>query len=187
MSDDEFDDDVFDNADVVEDMLRSSQAPNTQQSLKRNLDGALERNGENSAKRVKSEPHAQPHNDTGHDVENVALARRLLKQKFGYKSFRHEQEDAIRRILTGQSALVIFPTGAGKSLCYQVSASLCSELFFSYVKSLYIEAAGPDPRDCLSGVRRNARIERARQFRHHHRHLASHCPHERSGRRPKET
>lgn len=55
------------------------------------------------------------------DEENVKLACRLLSEKFGYGSFRHEQEAAIRRILAGKSALVIFPTGAGKSLCYQAS------------------------------------------------------------------
>lgn len=47
-----------------------------------------------------------------------------LTQKFGLKAFRLKQEQAISRILGGGSAVVIFPTGGGKSLCYQVPA-LC--------------------------------------------------------------
>lgn len=48
------------------------------------------------------------------------LARGILAEKFGYESFRHEQEGAINAVLKGDNALAIFPTGAGKSLCYQV-------------------------------------------------------------------
>ncbi|KAM7196941.1 P-loop containing nucleoside triphosphate hydrolase protein [Rhypophila sp. PSN 637] len=51
--------------------------------------------------------------------EHLELAERLLGQKFGYKSFRHEQAGAIQSILAGDNNLVIFPTGAGTSLCYQ--------------------------------------------------------------------
>lgn len=55
------------------------------------------------------------------------LARGILANKFGYDSFRHEQEGAISAILNGDNALAIFPTGAGKSLCYQVTLSLVRE------------------------------------------------------------
>ena len=54
------------------------------------------------------------------DRPHLALARRILTEKFGYDGFRHEQEAAINGILAGENTLVIFPTGAGKSLCYQV-------------------------------------------------------------------
>lgn len=52
----------------------------------------------------------------------VADALVTLKDKFGYNEFLPGQEDVINRILTGKSALAIFPTGAGKSLCYQLPA-----------------------------------------------------------------
>ena len=46
----------------------------------------------------------------------------LLKQYFGYDTLRPGQEAVINHILAGQSAAAIFPTGAGKSLCYQLPA-----------------------------------------------------------------
>lgn len=60
--------------------------------------------------------------------EHVALVRRLLKDKFGYSGFRGEQEKAILSILRGENTLAIFPTGAGKSLCYQIPAIAFPEL-----------------------------------------------------------
>ena len=46
----------------------------------------------------------------------------ILKANFGFESFRGQQEVVIRRVLAGGDALLLMPTGGGKSLCYQLPA-----------------------------------------------------------------
>ena len=48
------------------------------------------------------------------------ILRGKLKEVFGYSQFRGNQESIIRNILDGKNTFVIMPTGAGKSLCYQL-------------------------------------------------------------------
>ena len=47
---------------------------------------------------------------------------KALKQTFGFDQFRDGQEQAVTQLLNGNSSLAIFPTGSGKSLCYQFTA-----------------------------------------------------------------
>lgn len=52
----------------------------------------------------------------------------VLRERFGLESFRPSQEAVIRCLFEGKSALAVFPTGSGKSLCYQLPALLWSGL-----------------------------------------------------------
>ncbi len=54
--------------------------------------------------------------------DSITLARNILTTTWGFSSFRHEQAAAITRLISGGSAAVVFPTGGGKSLVYQIPA-----------------------------------------------------------------
>ncbi len=56
------------------------------------------------------------------DLFNIALKN--LKSFWGFDSFRDGQDEAVRSVLKGSDTLVLFPTGGGKSLCYQVPATV---------------------------------------------------------------
>jgi ATP-dependent DNA helicase RecQ len=57
-----------------------------------------------------------------------AHARRVLLQRFGHKDFQKGQWEPIEAVLAGHDALVVMPTGSGKSLVYQLPALLLPEL-----------------------------------------------------------
>src|SRR5690554_7221911 len=51
-------------------------------------------------------------------------AHRILHEVFGHETFRGEQAAIIEHVMAGGDALVLMPTGGGKSLCYQIPALL---------------------------------------------------------------
>ena len=55
-------------------------------------------------------------------MNRMDAARRALKDVFGYDSFRAGQESVIAATLSGRDVMAVMPTGAGKSLCYQIPA-----------------------------------------------------------------
>ncbi|MCM2397571.1 DNA helicase RecQ [Rhizobium sp. S95] len=60
------------------------------------------------------------------DREGARNPLSVLKQVYGYPAFRGKQADVVAQVVAGGDAVVLFPTGAGKSLCFQVPA-LCRD------------------------------------------------------------
>ena len=52
----------------------------------------------------------------------LELARKVLRETFGFPDFRAPQAEVVDHLLAGGDALVLLPTGGGKSLCYQIPA-----------------------------------------------------------------
>jgi ATP-dependent DNA helicase RecQ len=65
---------------------------------------------------------------TSHLFDNQGARNPLgiLKEIYGYSAFRGKQADVVAQVVSGGDAVVLFPTGAGKSLCFQIPA-LCRD------------------------------------------------------------
>lgn len=84
----------------------------------------------------------------------LAGAREVLAECFGYQSFRPGQEEVISAVLTGRDALAVMPTGAGKSVCYQVPAALLGGRGLTIVVSPLISLMGDQVRSLKeAGIR----------------------------------
>jgi ATP-dependent DNA helicase RecQ len=59
---------------------------------------------------------------------SIKKAKEILKHQFGYDSFRMNQEAAIETVLAKKDAVVLMPTGGGKSLCYQIPSLMSDGL-----------------------------------------------------------
>ncbi len=85
-------------------------------------------------------------------VTDLSQARQALKQHFGYEAFRPGQEGVVEAILGRRDALAVMPTGAGKSVCYQVPGVVMDGL--ALVVSPLVSLMGDQVRALLdAGIR----------------------------------
>ncbi|MFT2212328.1 DNA helicase RecQ [Rhizobium giardinii] len=71
-------------------------------------------------------PQIQNRIDPLFENEGAKNPLAVLKQVYGYSAFRGKQAAVVERVVAGGDAVVLFPTGAGKSLCFQIPA-LCRD------------------------------------------------------------
>ena len=85
-------------------------------------------------------------------MTDLSQARQALKQHFGYEAFRPGQEGVVEAILGRRDALAVMPTGAGKSVCYQVPGVVMDGL--ALVVSPLVSLMGDQVRALLdAGIR----------------------------------
>ena len=85
-------------------------------------------------------------------MNDLDKARKALKDHFGYDAFRPGQQGVVEAVLSGRDALAVMPTGAGKSVCYQVPGIVLDGL--TLVVSPLVSLMGDQVRALLdAGVR----------------------------------
>ena len=93
-----------------------------------------------------SEPHqgiADPHSETQRALHEPATdtaatgLSEVLERYFGYKEFRKNQESIIRHVIAKKDAVVLMPTGGGKSICYQLPALVLPYWLITFSKPGY--------------------------------------------------
>ncbi len=85
-------------------------------------------NGRSSPSQASSGGAPSSANPPPSDGATAEAARDLLTRVFGFDEFRNGQQAVIQRLLAGDNVLSVFPTGGGKSLCYELPALLFDEL-----------------------------------------------------------
>ncbi|MGH6891908.1 MAG: DEAD/DEAH box helicase, partial [Dongiaceae bacterium] len=95
----------------------------------------------------------------------------ILRDVFGYASFRPGQEEIIDLIMAGENVLAVMPTGSGKSLCYQIPALLLERptIVVSPLKALMddqvagLRADGVEAASIHSGMGRDEQVREWRK------------------------
>jgi len=108
----------------------------------------------------------------------IEVAREALTRVFGFEDFRPGQAEILNAVLTGENVFAVMPTGAGKSLCYQLPAILrpgltivvspLIALMRDQVESLKARGIAAETLNSSNGAEDNAAIEaalRRRRFR----------------------
>src|SRR5881628_667991 len=91
----------------------------------------------------------------------LSRARELLAQWFGHAAFRVHQLKVLGPLLAGRNVLAVLPTGAGKSLCYQIPALLGAglTLVVSPLISLMQDQVGALRRRGIAGAYLNSQLD----------------------------
>ncbi len=69
-------------------------------------------------------PVTLPHMSPSPVVPEIGTATDVLKNVFGYDTFRPGQQEVIETVLEGRDCIAVMPTGAGKSLTFQIPARI---------------------------------------------------------------